>query len=279
VGQAATIGHVHQGLFGRYHVAEPPRFEILHHGAEATALKEISHDIPIPVLDQEDLIAQGIDTSQLVKGAPKVDALGSCTANATTVSLAEHYVSSGRGLPTGFSASDPVADEEWAIDFYHSCTDQTGDPGQEWPPTDAGSTGLYCCQLLQHMGLIKSYSTGNSAMQALSMLQHGTVIWGTPWFNSWMSPNSDGFVDGDGSFRAFMDCIRSGVAGGHEICMFGVPKLGHVTLGHILDLEETVIDIRNSWSTGWGENGTFRIHASTVQRLAMYADLKQFVLA
>ena len=34
------------------------------------------------VLDQSDLLAQGIDTSELVPGAKEVDALGSCTANA-----------------------------------------------------------------------------------------------------------------------------------------------------------------------------------------------------
>ena len=65
--------------FGRYHVAEPFRAELAHlYGG--TPLKTAAHEIPIPVLDQEDLQAQGIDTSQLIPGAPKADALGSCAA-------------------------------------------------------------------------------------------------------------------------------------------------------------------------------------------------------
>ena len=53
----------------------------------ATRLKPVDWEPKNGVLDQEDLIAQGIDTAKLVKGAQKVDALGSCTANATMSAL------------------------------------------------------------------------------------------------------------------------------------------------------------------------------------------------
>ena len=262
--------------FGRYQVAEPFRAELLHLHDGVTPLKEVSWEIPIPVLDQEDLESQGIDTATLIPGAQRVDALGSCTANATTASLAERYHAAGKELPAGLSATDAVADEEWAIRFYHACTDQTGDPSQEWPPTDCGSTGLYCCKELEHQKLIGSYKTASGVMNALSLLQSGTVIQGTPWFNSWMQADAQGFVDGDGSLDAFYDAVRSGVAGGHETCQHAIVQLGKSVLG--VELEHTYIKVRNSWSDAFALSGDFLLHASTLQYLAAYVDYKQFVV-
>lgn len=263
--------------FGRYQVAEPFRAELLHLHDESTTLKEVSWTIPIPVLDQEDLIEQGIDTATLIPGAQKVDALGSCTANATTASLAERYAAAGKPLPDGLSATNAVADEEWAIRFYHACTDQTGDPSQEWPPTDCGSTGLYCCTELERQKLITSYKTASGAVNALSLLQTGTVIQGTPWFNSWMQPDSQGFIDGDGSLDAFYDSVKSGVAGGHETCQHAIVQLAKSVLGTI-NLKKTYIKVRNSWSKSFALSGDFLLHASTLQYLVAYVDFKQFVL-
>jgi hypothetical protein len=261
--------------FGRYQVAEPMRLENLHLHSGAP-LKEVSWEIPIPVLDQEDLLAQGIDTSVLVPGAARVDALGSCTANATTASLAERYVSTGRELPAGISAGNAKTSEEYAISFYHACTDQTGTPSQEWPPTDCGSTGLYCCQELQKQNLISSYRTGSAAMSALSLLQSGTVIQGTPWFNSWFQPDSQGFVDGDGSLDALQAAAESGVAGGHETCQHAIVQLAQASSG--VDLQNTYIKVRNSWSPSFALSGDFLLHASTLNYLSHYVDYKQFVL-
>lgn len=262
----------HPGLFGRYQVAEPMRFDLAHIH-QGLPLKEVSWEIPIPVLDQEDLLAQGIDTSALIKGAAKVDALGSCTANATTASLAERAHAAGEDFPY---PNDAVKAEEWAIEFYHACTDQTGDPSQEWPPTDCGSTGLYCCMELEKRRLIGSYRTATGAVNLLSLLQGGTVIQGTPWFNAWMNPDSNGFVDDDGSLEAFWGAIHSGVAGGHETVVRAIVQLAQPK-GR-LDLENTVLQVRNSWSENFGLSGDFRIHASTLGWLSSYVDYKQFVI-
>src|SRR5215469_16330299 len=90
------------------------------HLHDGTALRTVDHEPPLPVFDQEDLIAQGIDTSKIVPGARRVDALGSCTCNAGTVSLAER-IAAVHGVPVlhglGLSATDPVVDEVFA-----SCT-------------------------------------------------------------------------------------------------------------------------------------------------------------
>jgi hypothetical protein len=241
-------------------------------------LKEIEHNIPIPVLDQEDLIKQGIDVAALVPGAAaNIDALGSCTANATTASLSERYISAGENLPAGLSPTDAKANEEFAITFYNVCTSQTGDPSQEFPPQDCGSTGLYCCTELEKQKLVTSYETGSTVTDAISMLQAGTVIQGSVWFNSFMNPDSQGFVDGDGSLDAVKAAVKSGVAGGHETCLYAIPQLGQTHFTG-LDLKNTILKVRNSWSSSWNLQGDYLIHASTLDYLTSYTDWKQFVL-
>lgn len=262
--------------FGQYSVAETPRLDRLHL-YKGGRLTTVDHESPIPVLDQEDLIEQGINTAALVPGAQEVDALGSCTANATTCSLGERWKAAKGELPPGLSATDAVADEEYAIKFYHACTDQTGDPSQEWPPTDCGSTGLYCCTELEKQKLISSYKSATDIHGVVSLMQSGTVIMGGPWFNAWMEPDSNGFVDGDGSVATLAKAIASGVAGGHETCITAVETLKFDLLG-IIDPDESTLRVRNSWSTSFGDNGSYRIHLSTLQLLGRYFDYKQFVV-
>jgi hypothetical protein len=269
----------------RLHVAAPP-----------ATLKEVSWTVPIPVLDQEDLLRQGINTATLVPGAQKVDALGSCTANAGTAHLAERWTAAGRDLadiqvqgaahrmygPGAvaalglLSATDAADDEEFAILLYHLVTDQTGDPGSEWPPVDAGSSGYYVCTELEKQGLAHTYKTGSGVLGALSLLQSGTVMQGAPWFNAWFRPDAQGFVDGDGSADALQAALDSGVAGGHETLQTGISQLAVTSTGQV-DLQSTVIEIRNSWSASWGLAGSYRIHASTLDYLAAYADYKAIV--
>lgn len=287
--------------FGRYHVAEPFR-AALQHLYKGAPLKTAEWEIPIPVLDQEDLLSQGIDTAQLIPGAQQADALGSCTANATAASAAERYGTAGKPLsrlklPTQIriTAGQPPAtiglipaqaagtanaaaqDESFAIVFYDLCTHQTGDPSQEWPPADCGSTGLYCCQELMRQGLISSYQTGTGAYALASMLQSGSVIMGAPWFSSWMEPDASGFVDGDGSMAAYEAAVSSGIAGGHETCIYQLPELVLTATGQI-DLQKSWVRVRNSWSPSWGLHGDYAIHLSTIDWLSQQSDLKQFVL-
>lgn len=274
-------------LFGQYSVAEPLRLDLLH-VHDGTALREVEHTIPIPVLDQEDLFAQAIDTSKLIPGAKKVDALGSCTANAGTAHLAERWAAAGHNLDdirlpgeanwrAGLSAADAHLDEEFAITLYHLVTDQTGNPSTEWPPTDCGSTGLYVCHELIKQGLSVTYKTASSVTGALSLLQTTTVMQGGPWFNSWMEPDSDGFIDGDGSLDALHAAINSGVAGGHETLQRAIPQLAQ-TRGGKVELDQTVIKVRNSWSEQFALSGDYLLHASTLSHLSRYFDYKAVVI-
>jgi len=273
--------------FGQVSVPEPLRMDLLvvHDGGP---LKEVEHDIPIPVLDQEDLHKQGIDVTKLVQGAQDTDALGSCTCNTGAAHIAERWVAAGRNLADlkltasngtfGLTGTDATTDEEFAIVLYHLVTDQTGDPAQEWPPTDCGSSGLYVCQQLISQRLAASYKSAPNVTGALSLLQTSTVMQGGPWFNSWMTPDSNGFVDGDGSYAAFQAAVKSGVAGGHETLQHGIPQLAQAANGSV-DLAHTVIKVRNSWSTQFGLGGDYLLHASTLNRLARYYDYKAVVIA
>ena len=273
--------------FGQFAVAEPLRFDLLAFHDD-TPLKEVEHDIPIPVLDQEDLHQQGIDVTKLVPGAADTDALGSCTCNTGTAHIAERWAAAGKDLGglkltggTGaitMSATNGTADEEFAILLYHLVTDQTGVPSQEWPPTDCGSNGLYVCQELIAQGFAVSYKSASNVTADIALLQSGSVMQGGPWFNSWMKPDSNGFVDGDGSYEAMRAAVNSGVAGGHETLQHGIPQLALASDGSV-DLANTVIKVRNSWSTQFGLNGDYMLHASTLNYLLKYYDFKAVVLA
>lgn len=265
--------------FGRYQVAEPPQFARLHwHRGEE--LHEVDHESPLPVLDQEDLLAQGIDTSELIPGAARVDALGSCTCNAGTASLAERYAAV-RGVESlagiGLSTTDAKAGEEYAIRLYHAVTGQTGNPATEWPPTDCGSTGLYVATELEKQGLTAGHKSAHGVHNVVSLLQTGSVIVGLPWFNAWMEPDPHGFVDADGTPEALQAAIASGVAGGHETCITAVERLTRNALDRI-EPGKSHVRVRNSWSSAFGDHGSYRIHLSTLDMLGQYADYKQFVV-
>lgn len=282
--------------FGRIASPAPMQLHRLHVAAPPETLKEVSWTVPIPVLDQEDLFKQGIDTSQVVPGAMKVDALGSCTCNAGTAHLAERWAAAGKDL-TGvkiqgaasraagpgaaaviaLSETNAVEDEEFAIMLYHLVTDQTGDPASEWPPADTGSSGYYVCTELEKQGLARTYKTASGVLGALSLLQSGTVMQGSPWFNSWFQADVQGFVDGDGSAEALEAALESGVAGGHETLQTGIPQLALTSSGHV-DLQNTVIEVRNSWSAAFGLAGSYKLHASTLDYLAAYVDYKAIVI-
>jgi hypothetical protein len=272
--------------FGQIAVAETLRFDLLEIH-DKSPLKEVTHAIPIPVLDQEDLHAQGIDVTKLVPGAQDTDALGSCTCNTGTAHIAERWAAAGKDLSglklTGgagqvtMSATDAVADEEFAILLYHLVTDQTGQTSQEWPPTDCGSTGLYVCQELISQGFAASYRAAASVTGALSLLQNGTVMMGGPWFNAWMNPDSNGFVDGDGSVAAIKAAMKSGVAGGHETLLHGIPQIAQAADGTV-DLPNTVLRVRNSWSAKFAQSGDYLLHASTLGYLARHFDFKTVVI-
>jgi hypothetical protein len=271
--------------FGRLHVAEPYSSLTRRTVPRAVpALQPVAHNLILPVLDQEDLEAQGIDTASLVPGAPAVDALGSCVANATTVALrwllealsasSSARLLSGLGGLLGFDLDNgnAVVGECFAIRLYHALTDQTGDPSTEWPPTDCGSSGLAACQWLEANRLIPGHKIAASAEEILTLMQDSPLIVGQPWLNAWMDPDEDGFIDGDGSIAQLETGIQGGVVGGHETCWREIEHIG-LTAGGV-DPYTTIIRFRNSWGESWGLAGEGRAHLSTFIALGKYCDFR-----
>jgi len=274
-------------LFGQHPAPEREMLEAPVTPLANTQLKVVRWTPPIPILDQEDLLAQGIHTSKFIpRCQTDSDALGSCTANATTASLAERWVAAGKSLEdaaltsegqTFALAGDSVTDEEFAITFYNQTTETYGGIGGNWPPNDEGSSGIFCCDELEKHGLIRGHKSASSIEGLLTLLQEGTVIVGGPWYNSMMSPDPKGFIDGDGSPEAIRDVLDSGIAGGHERCVCAIVELVLTPEGQI-DFQKTILEDRNSWDPSWGLKGSYRYHASFLKATLDQTDWKSFTI-
>lgn len=72
-----------------------------------------------------------------------------------------------------------------------------------------------------------------------ALVQHGTLVLGTPWFNSWFDPRPDGTLP-----------AADYQVGGHAIDADGYDQIG--------------IWLPNSWGTDWGVNGRCRMTWATV---------------
>lgn len=263
--------------YGRYQVPEAPSALARLHIHDGRPLHTVDWEPKVGVLDQSDLLAQGIHCSEFIPGAGDPDALGSCTANASVSALSNLLGEEEFLTAVGASSySDVVSAEEWAISFYHRCTDQTGDPSQEWPPTDCGSSGPYIVSELQAMKLAGGDRIAHGADSIVSLMQDGGLLLGSPWLNDWETPGQDGFIDGDGSASTLEGQIRNGVAGGHETYLSAVEKLALTETGKV-DPHATVLRGRNSWTPSWGDNGSYRIHLSTLVMLGHYCDLRLLV--
>ena len=265
--------------YGRFQVPEAPSALRAIHWHRGGKLRSVDHEPKVGVLDQEDLIAQGIDTSKLIPGAKKVNALGSCTANATTAALS-NLLSEAEFLKlTGCSSYDDVVTaEEWAIGFYHRCTDQTGQPAQEWPPTDCGSSGPYIVEELQTEKLASGAQIAHGARNIVSLMQTDGLLIGSPFLNAWEEPSANGFIDGNGTLAELERAISLGVAGGHETYWSAIEKIAFDNLGRV-DPFGTIIRGRNSWTKSWGDAGSYYCHLSTFVALGQYCDWRQLQAA
>ena len=187
--------------------------------------------------------------------------LGSCTGNAGTGALGTQPFYDAVGKSVLPAADDAKAGEDFAIQLYKDATVVDGYPGT-YPPDDTGSSGLAICKVLKSRGTIKGYRFARSPYGFLRLLQNGPVLQGMPWYKAFFSPDKDGFIDSDPNWAS------SGVAGGHEIEAVGVEL-------DTKDAFNSVITYVNSWGTGWGDNGRFRMRLRTYEKLNGI-DLKQY---
>lgn len=276
--------------YGRVAVAEPPAnlgSFVFHDGV--TVLKAVDHETPIAVLDQSDLIAQGIHTSKFIPGCKTdADALGSCTANTWVEAIASilpqtPFLAACKLVIHSSYAESPVsytsahALERAAIAFYHRCTDQTGNPSEQWPPEDCGSNGVYVAKESQALNITTGQQVA-SASNLITLLQGGGVMTGSPFFYSWEEPDAYGFIDGKGRPGDLEAAIASGLAGGHEFYTSAVEKLAILPTGKV-DPLNTILRHRNHWTKSWGDHGCFRSHLSTWLHLGSQCDHRRLVIA
>jgi hypothetical protein len=189
--------------------------------------------------------------------------LGSCTGNAGTGALGTQpfYDAVGRDLLP--APDDATAAEQFAVELYSDATKADGYPGV-YPPNDTGSSGLAICKVLKRRGTIRGYRWARSPYGLLRLLQDGPVLQGMPWYNAFFQPDGDGYIDSSPSWPS------SGVAGGHEVEAVGV----QLDTG---DAFNSTIIYANSWGTGWGLDGRFKMRLRTYEQLSGM-DLKQFLV-
>ncbi|PSK57069.1 hypothetical protein B0E38_02600 [Streptomyces sp. 111WW2] len=222
----------------------------------------------VPVLDQQNLLAQGIRTSTLAEGVDDVDALGSCTANAAAAAVSVLHTADQLAT-AGLDVTDPAAAETWAIGLYSDATHRDEWLDDTWPSTDSGSSGLGVAKALRERGLIDQYGHATTAEELCMLLQTGPVLMGMPWYDAFFSP-----VGRQALLDDIPDWQSSPVAGGHEVCITALEHVMFLPDGG-LDYPRTILRARNSWSTSWGDAGEFRLSLALYQALRSEIDLVQ----
>jgi len=166
--------------------------------------------------------------------------LGSCTGNAMAGWLGcEPHVAS--------AVEAARYTEHIAVQLYESATKLDAFPGV-YPPDDTGSTGNAVAKAARSLGYITRYSWAFSVSGLLHALRYAPVIVGAPWYEGFDQPDAAGMVQPTGQIR-----------GGHEFLIRGY-KPGAT-------LNEGVLLADNSWSTAWGDNGSFRFSVATWRKL------------
>jgi hypothetical protein len=166
--------------------------------------KRVLHERSIPVFDQQ--------------------AVGCCTACAQLGMLSTGPLDLGKP----FTIDDVHG-------FYHDETvaDEREIPGV-WPPTDTGSAGVYACKVAKARGWIVSYRHAFDVTTAIGWLGKQPISIGIPWLVSMFEPNRQHVIPVD---------RRSGVAGGHQVCLDGV------------DPARSLVRVCNSWGPSFGDHG------------------------
>lgn len=223
----------------------------------------------IPILDQSNLISQGIHTGEFIKGVADVAELGSCTGNASLYA-ASIICGVDAIKKAGFDVSSSVEAEKTGIKWYSRFTFRDQWLTENWPTNDCGSSGLGAAKTLQkEFGLVRTYTHAKNATALCSMLQKGPVIAGMPWYNAFFEPDKYGFIDHDSNWD------QSGLAGGHELCWAALEKVVQKSDGTV-DTAKSTIAFPNSWNRTWGDGGWGRMRLSTYQKLRSRIDIIQF---
>lgn len=188
------------------------------------AIKTVAWQRRIPILDQGDL---GSCTGNALTGLLGTDSLNRTATPAITVKADPYGI---------FTAGPYMLDESFATKGYSVNTyeDDAEQIDGHYPPDDTGSSTLACGKTAVALGVASGYTHAFSLDALKSGLQSGPALWGTVWLNSMFDTDSKGNLKVN---------KRSGVAGGHELCITGY------------DATAKVFTVANSWSTAWGDEG------------------------
>lgn len=160
--------------------------------------------------------------------------LGSCTGNAMGgLLMTEPFFKPGRELT-----------EDDCVRLYEQATRLDRVPGH-YPPDDTGSSGLAVARAAQHAGFIRGYRHAFGLRAALYALTRGPVITGVNWYEGFDKPvgaNAKLVIAGD-------------VRGGHEFELLAI------------DVERSLVRMRQSWGPDWGDHGYASIDFATFERL------------
>jgi hypothetical protein len=118
----------------------------------------------------------------------------------------------------------------------------------EWPGEDYDGTSVRAgAKVLKTRGYISNYYwTWDADELADAILHVGPVVVGTNWYSDMFEPDKDGIIKVEGF-----------PVGGHAYTLTGVNKYKGMFHG------------KNSWGTGWGKSGRFRISMEDMQRLLL----------
>lgn len=143
----------------------------------------------------------------------------------------------------GYGIAEPVADpwdNSMGEDIYYRAKVIDGEPGGE-----NGSTTLSGVKAFMQLAVLDGYAFASKLDDIIVwILTKSPVIVGTNWEYNMFYPDADGLVHTGG-----------GVAGGHEYMITGV------------DTVARQFHCANSWGTGFGVNGTFKIGFDDFQSL------------
>ncbi|KAF0646609.1 MULTISPECIES: hypothetical protein [Streptomyces] len=251
-----------QPSLGRHHVLDG-RSLAYRRPYDGHRLRTAAWEPRIPVLDQRNLIAQGIHTSTMGLDTD-IDALASCTGNAATTLLS--VIAPDRATADGLDLADTAAAQRYAISLYADATRQDRWHTSCWPTDDCGSSGLGAAKALRARGLIDQYGHATTAEELCALLQTGPVLLGMPWYAAFSEPDGDGFIDN-------VAWSASPLEGGHEVCVTALERVPN--WDGTVDYDHTILRFRNSWGPSWGDHGDARMRLSTYLALRDHCDVIQ----